>query len=150
MNKKYKQLACLTIALLAFLSVSLFADYNFAKAEESSTAVIEVDLSHLDDDNIAGSDLTIRDYPEQLHATKASVRMGGNSNENVGYYFYNSNEDDPIVDIVPKEYFYTENQTLKIGTEYGFFINTVKTGNKNYLATVLVFDITLNLDLTVR
>lgn len=147
MNKKYKQLACLTIVLLAFLSVSLFTNYNFAKAEESSTAQSEVDLSHLDDDNIAGSDLTIRDYPEQLHATKASVRMGGNSNENAGYYFYNPNEDDPIINIVPKEYFYTENQTLKIGTEYGFFINTVKTENKNYLSTVLVFDITLNSDL---
>ena len=71
MNKKYKQLACLTIVLLAFLSVSLFTNYNFVKAEESSTAEIEVDLSHLDDDNISGSDLTIRDYPEQLHATKA-------------------------------------------------------------------------------
>ncbi len=56
--------------------------------------------------------------------------------------------DDLIVRIVPKTLFNTVNQTLHIGKEYGFFINTEQKDNY-FTSTVLVFDIELNANLNV-
>ncbi len=56
-------------------------------------------------------------------------------------------EDDPIVKIIPKEYFSLEGNHSYIGQEYGFFITTEKVKMNNddygdlYNSTVLVFDV---------
>ena len=54
--------------------------------------------------------------------------------------------DDPIVQIVPKDLFTTENSgIIHIGEEYGFFIKTKLLVDGAYLSTVAIFDIKNNL-----
>ena len=96
----------------------------------------------LDTDNITGTDFNITDYPEQLHATEAAVEYADDE-----YRFCGLDEDDPIVNIVPKNRFFTECNVLEMGEEYGYFINTVENENGNYSSTALVFNITTNTDL---
>lgn len=131
----------LIISLLLNSFALIFINSNVAFAEsESVTALSE--QPDLNSDNVACSNLTIRDYPDKLIATKAAVRKTDGKAELNGL-----EEDDPIVHIVPKEHFFKVGQVLDMGDEYGYFINTKKTLYENYSSTVLVFDITTITDL---
>lgn len=103
----------------------------------------------MDSDAVNGTNLTIRDYPEELHSTKARVVVYKNEDSEYGFKLDGLESDDPIVNIVPKEYFFVEGQVFTMGDEYGYFIKTEASSNGNYFATVLVFDITTNTDLVV-
>ena len=146
---KYKSVILIGLLLLiitSILSGAVFANSNHVFAEENTiSANSNTESSELDTDMIAGTNLTIRDYSEQLHATEAAVRIS--DEDNTGFELYNLDEDDPIINIVPKNYFFTVGNIVNIGDEYGYFINTEETANKTYISTVLVFDITTNTDL---
>lgn len=85
-------------------------------------------------------------YQEDLIATTVTINN----------FKLTVNEDDPIINIIPKDLFFEEGKHLYIGREYGFFINTEKQrheylfgsvwnanfSNNNKISTVLVFDIT--------
>ena len=61
----------------------------------------------------------------------------------ISYFSVEITGNDPIIEIVPKSLFMAEGQTLFIGREYGFFINTENDSRSNILhSTVLLFDIT--------
>lgn len=118
------------LIILTFLIVAIcftsFLDTNnsiFAKAETQTTN----EIINLNTDNIAGRDLTIRDYPTQLHATEARIIVNNHCFELDGM-----GKDDPIVEIVPKNYFLSVGQKLEIGDEYGYYINTESTNNRLY------------------
>jgi len=73
--------------------------------------------------------------------------------DNSKYKVENVEMDDLIVQLVPKQYFYTEGSQIGFGDDYGYFITTE---NKNptqtvesdmYLSTVLVFSINTETDL---
>lgn len=139
-------IAFLFLLISAMILSAVFKNSNYVFAEESMVSVkLEAETSALDTDIIVGSNLTIRDYPQQLHATEAAVRITDQTD--IGFELYNLDEDDPIVNIVPKDYFFTVCNVVNMGDEYGYFINTIKTLNNTYLSTVLVFDITTNTDL---
>lgn len=146
---KFKSVILIGLLLLiitSILSGAVFANSNHVFAEENTiSANSNTESSELDTDMIAGTNLTIRDYSEQLHATEAAVRVS--EEDNTGFELYNLDEDDPIINIVPKNYFFTVGNIVNIGDEYGYFINTEETANKTYISTVLVFDITTNTDL---
>ena len=140
-NNMIALIVVLLIAAISVFALVEFSDNNVPYAKASNLYASNLDL---DSDNIAGSNLTISDYPSHLHATKAAVKF---DNNDVGYALYGLNEDDPIVNIVPKDHFFTEGQVLDMGDEYGYFIKTTRNQNGNYLSTVLVFDITTNTNL---
>ena len=146
---KIRNVALIVLLLLlawVILFSTIFTNTNYAFAEEATRATSSVsETTALNTDTIVGSNLTIHDYPEQLHATEAKVKATVNSAS--GFMLDGLEYDDPIVDIVPKEYFFTEGNVLNMGEEYGYFINTEKTGYGNYQSTVLVFDITTDTDL---
>lgn len=80
--------------------------------------------------------------------TGAHFKLEGNSAQVV-----DTNKDDPIVNLVPKEYFYTEGDHLGFGEKHGYFVNTVHAdsalvNNENYyFVIVLVFKVDTNTDL---
>lgn len=104
---KYKSVILIGLLLLiitSILSSAVFANSNHVFAEENTiSANSNTESSELDTDMIAGTNLTIRDYSEQLHATEAAVRIS--DEDNTGFELYNLDEDDPIINIVPKNYF---------------------------------------------
>jgi len=63
---------------------------------------------------------------------------GDNSGTKV---YFNARGDDNIVKIIPKAYFTYPNETLYIGKEYGFYINTSQSDNY-YKSTVIIIDVT--------
>ena len=111
-----------------------------ALAESQSVKYDYTDSDYLTE----GSSYTIRDYAEKLIGTQAHVqRLDGK------YQIVDSEQDDPIVSIIPKDLFYTEGQKLVIGQEYGYYINTSPI-DAGYISTAMVFDIITeaNLELT--
>lgn len=138
---------CLFIVILLsiiilFTSLAGVFNINYAFAQDNYVERVSENFN-LDTDKIAGSDLSIRDYSNKLHATKSTVSKTTAGNG----FILKVGEDDPIVKIVPKDKFFTIGQVLEIGDEYGYFINTTQNSNGNYLSTVLVFDITTNTNL---
>ena len=76
-----------------------------ALAESQSVKYDYTDSDYLTE----GSSYTIRDYAEKLIGTQAHVqRLDGK------YQIVDSEQDDPIVSIIPKDLFYTEGQKLVI------------------------------------
>ncbi len=66
----------------------------------------------------------------------------------VPYYSTTENEkkiNDPIIDIVPEEYFYSEGEKIFIGKEYGYYIRTTSPENKKvgqvFSSIVAIYDI---------
>lgn len=143
-NKKRTCFIVLLLTVLVFVAICITLQERNTVFAASADVKTE-EYSSLDSDYIIGYEgLTIRDYPNKLHATKAAV----NSKDNGGFELSGLNEDDPIVSIIPKEYFFNVGQILKMGDEYGYFIDTKQKANQNYLSNVMVFDITTNTDLT--
>ena len=114
------------IFIIISMCFAFFFEANnhvFAKAE---TQTIN-EIINLNTDNISGRNLTIRDYPTQLHATEARIIVN-----NYRFELDGMGKDDPIVEIVPKNYFFSVGQKLEIGDEYGYYINTESTNNRLY------------------
>ena len=129
MNKGVKRIVLSAIFFLCVLAMLLCGtmgnDYFVLALAHGANAETTVEGDTLDTDVIMGSSWTIRDYPERLHATQASVKATVNSAS--GFMLDGLSEDDPIVNIVPKEYFFTAGNVLQMGDEYGYFIDTEET-----------------------
>lgn len=136
--------AVVVLLIMILSCCGVLVNLTYAFAETKQTNIVSNDEISLDSDIINGSDLTIRDYSEFLHATKAAVRS---KIHGLGVELCNLTEDDPIVYIINKNRFFEVGQVLEMGDEYGYFIKTTQTEQGNYLSTVLVFDITTNTDL---
>lgn len=119
--------AVLFLSIVTVFLFNVFGSGNFfvLASAHGANAETAAEGSALDTDVILGSSWTIRDYPEQLHATQASVKATVNSAS--GFMLDGLSEDDPIVNIVPKEYFFTAGNVLQMGDEYGYFIDTEET-----------------------
>lgn len=137
--------AVVVLLIMILSCCGVLVNLTYAFAETKQTNIVSNDEISLDSDIINGSDLTIRDYSEFLHATKAAVRS---KIHGLGVELCNLTEDDPIVYIINKNRFFEVGQVLEMGDEYGYFIKTTQTEQGNYLSTVLVFDITTNTDFT--
>lgn len=99
-NKKRTCFIVLLLTVLVFVAICITLQERNTVFAASADETEE--YSSLDSDYIIGYEgLTIRDYPNKLHATKAAV----NSKDNGGFELSGLNEDDPIVSIIPKEYF---------------------------------------------
>lgn len=92
----------ISMLLLVALAVTFGCFYgvccNIALAEENETkSVVSDGVSSLNTDIIIGRDLTIMDYPEQLHATEAAVRSRVRDENNpANFELYGLEKDDPI------------------------------------------------------
>lgn len=98
----------------------------------------EVSELYTDSDQIYGMQQTIREYPASLYRSQA--RVNRNKLEISG--------DDPIVNIIPREYFRLKGEHFYLGKEYGFFVNTQNQvfNSGNRISEVLVFDVVTNND----
>ncbi len=138
------KLIVLIVILAAIFLLNFLIDIKVSFAETSTMSTSVAGYVDLNSDNITGTIFGIRDYPDNLHATKAAIKR----KDGEGLMgLYDLNEDDPIVNIVPKNHFFKEGYIIDIGDEYGYYINTTQNSRGNYLSTVLVFDVTTITDL---
>lgn len=135
-----------SIIIIATLAQSAF---NVAYAAQSDESLEEKAERYTDSDTLANGIGKIQYYPESYHLSKTLIE----SSPKYAYaqYSIEVTESDPIVNIVPMEYFINRGTYLYIGKEYGFFVKTIgqdfsqfETGgyeSKNNIVDVMVFDI---------
>ena len=151
MSSLCKKLCLPLLTVLAFSC--LFAAWPWPKAvlAESTESRLE---SFTEDDSFTldGQSYTIQEYTASLKDCQQKLTGSSLFARNVTYSYdanipHRSVEirgDDPIVEIVPRELFTKEGQTLYIGREYGFFIDTTShenTSPDSLYSTVLLFDL---------
>lgn len=142
-----------TICAFSFISMNKI-DENIAYAEAEQFEIIEgmYDNYTNSDSLLNNSTKNINNYPTDT----TLYRSTSNISRNNGVFSLSISDDDPIVQIVPKELFYYIGEHLYIGKEYGFFVKTIaesydyKDANDdwqcsisdyNIKSTVIVFDI---------
>lgn len=129
---KNKFLVLLSLLLIVSFSIIFFQIYQPVFADEASNVSIE---DYTDSDFLYGdSTKTIQDYKDEYYQSTSTIASGLTAT---------ATGDDPIVKIVPKEYFFLEDCTVYIGREYGFFITE---RDENQTVTVFVFDIITTTD----
>ena len=129
---KNRILVVLSILLIISFSVVFFQFYKPVSADESSVVLVE---EYTNSDYLYGdSSKTIQDYKNEYYQSTSTIASGLTAT---------ATGDDPIVKIVPKEYFFLEDCTVYIGREYGFFITE---RDENQTVTVFVFDIITTTD----
>lgn len=138
MKKKYVKSKLLTACMAGVLVASCFVgvlindNYTIASADTASEEYNYTDSDYL----IGNSGYMITDYPNLLIGSNAKIQCFDEK-----YQAINTDADDPIVQIIPKQYFYTVGSELVIGNEYGYYINTESYENDSFLSTAIVFDI---------
>lgn len=133
--------------LLTVLFGILFSEIVIAFADEAQPTLEELAESYTrsDEFSFGGGTKTIQDYKNSL--TNLTIGLYGvNNNYNYVTNTYTITGDDPIVNIIPKNYFYTVGKHCYIGKQYGFFVDTVAETYGNKTSVVLLFDITPNVD----
>lgn len=128
MKMKYLLLTVLFAALFYSMLTGVIAfatesDGVDLPTKEEVNKYTDSDYLYNDETQSINTSYTIRDYSQKLW--------------NVKY-----KNDDMIVQIVPKAYFYSECDTTIVGKEYGFYVKTTNEGYR-YCTIVFVFDITI-------
>ena len=115
-------------------AVNIFEDYSVKKEDEQI---------------VRDTNEVYYSYNSNSYNYDEYTNTNGIINDYVSTYFghhtLNNGDitDDPIVQIVPKNLFFSLGQFLYIGREYGFFVNTTidSQNSADYCVDVLVFDI---------
>ncbi len=169
-NKTISSKVLLTL-LIIFIIITILSVIGLTKTATAyasnalSNNIDETNFTYSDTDNIYGTNLTIRDYSENLYNTKTYLTL---DDYNWPIDFTKPfiiqpkmtvGGDDDIIRIIPRNYFTNRGKYLYIGKEYGYYINTVAENyeniyynpdklsgeSKNNDVQVFVFDITTNL-----
>ena len=138
---------CIIISVLLCSLVICCFSMQPALAEEDYYTTED----YTNDDYLINSDLKITQYADSMkHETQKYTVLSKNFSDN-GLYTSTikyaggvlvANNDDPIVQIIPKSLFKQENDGIVyVGREYGFFIKTEPWTDGVLLSTVSVFDI---------
>ena len=132
----------LVLAVAALVTVILLLFYNkFDKIGEVETTPVDLNLYTDSKNFLNDSTKTIYNYvsPEEDYLFDSSeYRKIGRIRINYDKLELFGNEDDNIVQLIPKQLFCTVGETFHIGKEYGFVINTENHGT-HYSSEVLVF-----------
>ena len=139
-----KKLIIALICLMCLIFTVSFTDINALDSDGRS----DLNSYYNSDELLINKEYTINDY-NALIGKKASYDWeyySQNSQERINYLIRPESQDDYIIEIIPREYFTKEINTLEIGSEYGFYIKTTKKEDC-YLAKVLLFDIEKDLNL---
>lgn len=147
-----KFLVILGILMLASMGMVLFnvtGDIAFA-----TDGTIQTDCSVITQTDTPNG-INIHSYVNEFYQMTSSKYLTSQSSGGGTLFFNNgsssvgtgmhanieANGDDNIVKIIPKAYFTYSNETLYIGKEYGFYINTSQSGSC-YKSTVIIIDVT--------
>lgn len=127
-----------TLGIVCIHDVEVVNIANATSSEEATTE--ELCKLYTDDDMVYGTGYTIRMYPTDLLANNID------NNVDIRPQVYG---DDPIVNIIPRQYFVERGEHFYIGNEYGFFVSTreIEANHTNNLIVALVFDISSGTDL---
>lgn len=144
------------IYLIVLTSITFVLNFVFLEINVFAATTSDLEgkvINFTDSDTFIYDNQTysIYDYANSIYTGSL---FGSTMEYSLNYYTIYS--DDPIVNIIPKEYFFMCGVKTYIGKEYGFFIKTtneiyydgnVSRMSNNYRSYVLVFDITNNTDL---
>jgi hypothetical protein len=143
-----KVLTSMFVFVLSFIFI-----FTISNTKVSASVPVDLEaksISFTEDDLFSYMDVNynLNDYKNSINIDEGLFGCTI-SNENGMYYITG---DDPIVNIIPKEYFYMLGSHTFIGREYGFFIRTINevyrndlyelVTSTNYRSYVIVFDIT--------
>jgi hypothetical protein len=118
-------IACLFIVASSMMIYTGDVQTAHASGTAGTTSVLS---TYLSSDNIVGYSGEIRHYKNTLYGTTSSMYVGNENQTADEYPHLTASGNDPIVGIIPPEYFTTDlasNGKTEIGNEYGFLIKTV-------------------------
>ena len=158
----------LSIFILSCLFVPDTTPLSLAESDVEQSAASHLYDAYTDDDSFTweSETYTIQEYSASLKNQMDGATLDPDlpdlfgSTAEYGFRLYGTDSqvyltasgNDPIVEIIPEELFTAEGQTLYIGREYGFYIQTERRNSDSDIlySTVLVFDIVneTNLDET--
>lgn len=156
-SKTTRLLLMLLLCMLLIISIIFTLALDTVSANTTTPSLAE---QYTDDDYFYyhNNMYSIMDYKDSINSNN-SVLFGSSSQYSTNRSVCTITSDDPIVSIIPKQYFITENTTTYIGKEYGFFVTTTLEKkfttdshpvSDNYRSTALVFDITNNTNLVTN
>lgn len=134
----------LAVAALVLVVVLLIAN-KFGKIGYIEPTPVDYNL-YTDSKNFLNDNTkTIYDYrlPDFDYIMTGKLNNIGKIKINSSKLELSGNEDDNIVQLIPKQLFYTVGETFHIGKEYGFVINTENRGT-HYSSEVLIFSFNFN------
>ena len=137
--KRTKAIAVTVMIALAVITFAAAALVTVAPMRASATGVLTA----------ADPDSDIVTYRGETYAAADFIRLVARSEASVQSAVVT--QDDPIVGMIPKEKFTTENSSLEIGDEWGYYIMTEKDamdvdGDSYLRSYVTTFDISENRD----
>ena len=148
----------ISIMIIAILVAMLFAFCNLNTVNAETNVGVATDCANTDEYIHNGKEYNLFDYAESTIEDLSNDFLYAhllNYYSNNGLYAstvkydkdsantmrMSASGDDPIVQIVPKEFFTSTNTgKIHVGKEYGFFIKTRVLTDGAYLSTVSVFD----------
>ncbi|MDR2828258.1 MAG: hypothetical protein LBV51_02425 [Acholeplasmatales bacterium] len=151
MRKKISIYFCIIVLLcfVGILSFYLLSNNNTLNAASVPVNTIGIPYAYTEAEVDAYTDsdfllnptsseigMTINDYKDSLHSSNLLV---SNTRDAVVGTF---SGDDPIVKIIPRQFFEHVGTYLHIGREYGIFVNTQSLSSNANVSTAFVFDIT--------
>lgn len=117
-------------------NISAFTDSDYLYGEYSDFTVNNYIESYVcaryntqspnDNNAYLGIDYFFNYYDDLCNYKLWASKIRYDKTDSYGNYVYEITGDDPIVNIIPKNLFTTENTTAYLGNEYGFYINTTK------------------------
>lgn len=141
-----KKIFLTSLLICSMLSLIFFSSINASAAGDINNDISNEKLSYEygDYDNYTNSDylvskysgFTIHDYESRLWHTTVSYGLS-----------LIINEDDPIIEIIPKDFFRFRGSYLYIGYDYAFFINTKERTDSSNLCEIMIIDIIQSYDL---
>ncbi|MDE6656391.1 MAG: hypothetical protein K2J85_05305, partial [Anaeroplasmataceae bacterium] len=141
-----KKIFLTSLLICSMLSLIFFSSINANAAGDMNNEISNEKLSYEygDYDNYTNSDFlvskysgfTIHDYESRLWHTTVSHSLS-----------LIINEDDPIIEIIPKDFFRYRGSYLYIGYDYAFFINTKENTDSSNLCEIMIIDINQSYDL---
>lgn len=127
------------IVILVFLLTIVFYDNIKTYASTSSIQTLSEQYTKSDNYYYNGTSYSIQDYVTAWNNFDMGRGSGyGQRNVQNGYSY--KFDDNDIVNLIPKDLFYTVGTYHYMGEEYGFYIRTIKL-QYNYRSYVAVYDI---------
>lgn len=121
---------------------ALNAEFDYL-SQKNNTGNLRTSSSKLLNNNspdTSDDSALIEYYEHSMYASELNSYNFGyvNGGPNLNNYI---SADDSIVNIIPKEYFYTIGEKSDIGKEWGYYMNTIQTSTTSYTSSIVVFDI---------
>ena len=132
-------LVILLIGIFFFNEESAYASSATMSDSNQAFTYIDGEFDHYTDSDFLLGDLSNTIFTYKENCWKSQIEVNDN---------LNVLDDDPIIKIIPKDFFAHQGEYFYIGNEYAFFVKTVIINSLMNMSNVLIIDIERNYDLS--